>query len=414
MREFHVKDFSAVGDGTTLNTSAIQSAIDACAATGGGRVIIGEGKYMSGSITLRTGVDLHIEQDGILFGSPNCEDYPEKQGLRHVESDNLPRTRNASFIFAEECENISITGMGKIDCNGTSFVRKKDSWKGWEYERIDAPTPPRVVFFTGCKNVRVENVTMVNQPAGWSYWIHDCDYVTFDKCKIFAEVQYPNNDGIHINSCRNVTISNCDITCGDDCIIVRANNRSLAENKVCERVSVTNCNLTSYACGIRIAWINDGTIRNCVFSNIVMTDTNTGICIQLPPKTEEKLLLVPDRGREATLVENLSFSNIVMDGLYAPPIKIILGQGATMCNAVRDVYFDNVHAKGLCFPLLVGRPDKPIENVTMTNCTFLRVTDAELPDYKLHGAADWDRSIGEEMFRHVKNIVLNNTSFTSY
>jgi polygalacturonase len=304
--------------------------------------------------------------------------------------------------------------MGKIDCNGTSFVRKKEEWRGWEYDRIDAPTPPRAVFFTGCKNVRVEDVTMVNQPAGWSYWIHDCDYVTFDKCKIFAEVQYPNNDGIHINSSRNVTVSNCDITCGDDCIVIRANNGSLKENKVCERVAVTNCNLTSYACGIRIAWINDGTIRNCVFSNIVMTDTNTGICIQLPHVSAEHVVNIPDRGREATLVENLSFSNIVMDGLYAPPIKIILGNEPTMCNAVRDIYFDNIHAKGLCFPLLVGRSEKPIENVTMTNCTFLRVTDAELPDYKRHGAAEWDRSIGEEMFTHVKNIVLNNTSFTSY
>lgn len=414
MREFHIKDFGAIGDGVALNTVAIQNTIDTCAAAGGGRVLIGEGKYKTGSITLRTGVDLHIEQDGILFGSENCCDYPEKQGLSHVETLNLPRTRNAALIFAEECENISISGMGKIDCNGTSFVRKKEEWRGWEYDRIDAPTPPRAVFFTGCKNVRVEDVTMVNQPAGWSYWIHDCDYVTFDKCKIFAEVQYPNNDGIHINSSRNVTVSNCDITCGDDCIVVRANNRSLKENKVCERVAVTNCNLTSYACGIRIAWINDGTIRNCVFSNIVMTDTNTGICIQLPHVSAEHVVNIPDRGREATLVENLSFSNIVMDGLYAPPIKIILGNEPTMCNAVRDIYFDNIHAKGLCFPLLVGRSEKPIENVTMTNCTFLRVTDAELPDYKRHGAAEWDRSIGEEMFTHVKNIVLNNTSFTSY
>ena len=109
---------------------------------------------------------------------------------------------------------------------------------------------------------------MQNQPSGWSYWIHDCDYVSFNKCKIIANVQYPNNDGIHINSSRNVTVSNCDISCGDDCIIVRANNLSLAENKVCEKVTVTNCNLTSYANGIRIGWMGDGVIRNCSFSNI--------------------------------------------------------------------------------------------------------------------------------------------------
>ena len=106
---------------------------------------------------------------------------------------------------------------------------------------------------------------MVNQPAGWSYWIHDCDFVTCDRLKINANVQYPNNDGIHINSSRNVTVSNCSIVCGDDCLVVRANNASLSENKVCERVVVTNCNLTSYASGIRIGWLNDGVIKNCAF-----------------------------------------------------------------------------------------------------------------------------------------------------
>ncbi len=414
MREFCIRAYGAVGDGVTLNTLAIQTAIDKCFEAGGGRVLIGGGKYLSGSITLRTGVDLHIEQDGVLLGSPNCEDFPEKSDVRHVETQNLPRYRNAAFIFAEESENISITGLGKIDCNGTAFVIEKEDPRGWSYQRIDAPTPPRVVFFTGCRNIRIEDITMVNQPAGWSYWIHDCDYVTFDKCKIFADVQYPNNDGIHINSSRNVTVSNCSITCGDDCIIVRANNRSLSENKVCERVTVTNCNLTSYANGIRIGWINDGTIRNCVFSNIVMTDTNTGICIQFPHKSMEKLLEIPDRGREPTLVENLSFSNIVMDGMYCAPIRMVVGAEPTMSIGIRNIHFDNVHSKGLAFPWLLGHPEKPIENVTMSNCSFIRVTHEDLPNYELHGSAAWDYPVNKQMFTHVKNIILNNTSFTSY
>jgi polygalacturonase len=158
----------------------------------------------------------------------------------------LPRWLSSCLIFADEAHHIAITGAGTIDCNGTHFVvpRERDH-SGWAYVRINAPTPPRAVFFTGCHHVRVEDVTMTNQPAGWSYWIHDCDFVTFDKCHILAKVDYRNNDGIHINSSRNVNISNCNIVTGDDCIVVRANNRSLAENKICERVTVTNCNLTS-------------------------------------------------------------------------------------------------------------------------------------------------------------------------
>ena len=183
----------------------------------------------------------------------------------------------------------------------------------------------------------------------------------FDKCKIFAEVNYPNNDGIHINSSRNVTISNCNIITGDDCIIVRANNRSLKENKVCEKVTVTNCNLTSYSGGIRIGWISDGTIKNCTFSNLVMTDTVCGITITLPDFKP-----LPDRGREDTLIENLMFDNIVMDGIYGLPIKIYIGQtDDTRCEAIRNIYFSNIFSKGLESLYLCGRKDNKIKIFTL-------------------------------------------------
>lgn len=406
---YDVRNYGAVGDGKTLNTAAIQKAIDDCASKNGGTVLLEDGTYMTGSIVLRSNVNLHIEQNAVLLGSPNCGDYPEKQNLKHVISENLPRTRNASMIFAEECENISITGMGKIDCNGTRFVREKQGeWTGWRFERIDAPTPPRVVFFEGCRNIKIEDITMLNQPSGWSYWIHDCDYVVFDKCKILAEVRYPNNDGIHINSSRNVTVSNCDIVTGDDCIVVRANNRSLAENKVCEKVTVTNCNLTSYSGGIRIGWISDGVIKNCTFSNLVMTDTVIGISIVLPDFSK-----VPDRGREDTLIENLLFNNIVMDKIYGRPIKIYIGQtDGTRCEAIRNIYFSKVVASGLEFPYLCGRKDNKIRNIYFNDCRFECLSDEELPNFRQHGAADWDRSHGVPIFDNIENIVFNNTNFS--
>ena len=410
MREFHVKDYGAVGDGQTLNTAAIQRTVDACAAVGGGRVVIGEGTYMSGTIVLRSNVDLHIEADGVLLGSPDCSDYPERDGVIHVDSYRLPRHRNACFIFAEECCNVSLSGMGAIDCNGHHFVKKKEGdWEGWEYDRLDLPTPPRVVFFTGCTNVRITDITMRNQPSGWSYWIHDCEEVTFDRCKILANVHYPNNDGIHVNSSRDVTISNCNIVCGDDCIIVRANNLSLPENKVCERVTVTGCNLTSYANCIRIGWMGDGVIRNCTFSNLVMTDSVNGIGIVLPG-------IVPgaaDCGREDTLAENLLFSNIVMDGIYAHPIKITLdGPENTRCEALRNIDFSGIRARGLEFPYLRGNTDHPIQNIRFSDCAFEKVSDEELPNYKQHGPALWERVVNGLLLQHAENVTFHNTTFT--
>ena len=376
MKTFDIREFGAINDGTTLNTDAIQKAIDACAEVGG-RVLVSEGTYMTGTIVLKSNIDLHIDRNAVLLGSPNCNDYPEFK-KKHVDVEKLPRHRGAAMIFAEECENISITGFGKIDANGYSFVEECMPYHwGWRFKRLDLPTPPRVVFFTGCKNILVEDITMINQPAGWSYWIHDCDYVNFDKVKILADAEFPNNDGIHINSSRNVTVSNSVISTGDDCIVVRANNLSLKENKVCEKVVITNCTLTSHTNAIRIGWLNDGIIRNCTFSNLAINETRTGISITLPSRPINEPLA--DEGREDTLIENLNFSNITMDSIYLRPVQIeIADHPVTRCNAVRNIQFNNINASGIGFPYIVGRNNCRVKNIKFSNCDFRKLPPESL------------------------------------
>ncbi|MBR6680923.1 MAG: hypothetical protein IKL59_06645 [Clostridia bacterium] len=411
---FNIKDFGAVADGKTLNTAAIQKAIDACFANGGGQVLVEGGVYMFGTIVLHSNIELHIDATATLLGSPRCEDYPERDNVRHVDTKKLPRWRNACYIYAEESENVSITGMGKIDCNGKSFVEPRENPTHWLFKRIDAPTPPRVVFFAGCKNVRIEDITMENLPSGWGFWIHDCDYVSFDKVKIFAEVEYENNDGIHINSSRNVTVSNCDITCGDDCLVIRANNASLPENKVCEKVTVTNCNLTSYSGGIRVGWRQCGTIRNCSFSNIVMTDTTVGVDINIPHFTfDPTKMYTIDCGREATLIENISFNNIIMDNVYAEPVKIIVNDNPeTKVEAVRNLYFSNIHAKGPRGIRLKGRAENHLDNIRFSNCTF-EVTDySAFVREEFHGAQIKSQSHGGyPKIEYCDKITFDNVEF---
>ncbi len=411
----YITEYGAVADGKTLNTKAIQEAIDACSAGGGGRVIVAGGIYMTGTIVLKQNVNLHIAADGVLLGSPRCEDYPERSDVNHVVTDCLPRWRNACMIYAEECSNIGISGSGTIDCNGRSFVRKKEGNTAcWDYERIDAPTPPRVVFFAGCRNVKIEDVTMVNQPSGWSYWVTDCDYVTFRGLKILAEVNYPNNDGIHINCSRNVTVSDCMITTGDDCLVVRANSAALSENKVCEKVVVTNCTLTSYSGGIRIGWTQDGIIRNCTFSNIVMTDTSVGISIHLPHMEPNRALShTADMGREATLIENLSFSNIIMDKTASLPIKIRIDPNPRlMCTAIRNLYFSGIHSRGPELPKISGRRENPIENISFTDCTFEMTDGQEFKKLSTHGACEhYDGGFYPMHMQFVKNVTFSNTRF---
>ncbi len=409
--EIFIKDLGAVPDGKTKNTEIIQRAIDMCSVSGG-KVVISDGVYMTGKLIMKSNVELHIAAGATLLGSPDYSDYPETEGLTHVDSKMLPRERNACLIFAECCKNISITGMGKIDCNGTFFVEPLENVTGKHrvtFRRIETLTPPRVVFFTGCENVRIENVTMINQPAGWSYWIHDCAFVTFDKIKIRADLRYPNNDGIHINSSHDVTVSNCLIICSDDCIVVRANSISLKENKPCERVCVTNCALTSYACGVRIGWMNDGVIRRCVFSNLVITDSRFGIGIHLPYRIREsgnvrildaKRPISTDVGREETLIENLLFNNIMMDGIYSRPIDIKIEDHESIgCRGIRNIRFSDIHATALAYPSFKGRERTPLGDIYLYNCSFTRKDEI-----------DGEKRIGgDEVREYAENVHFINT-----
>lgn len=389
-RDFDVRDFGAAGDGRTKDTAAIQRAIDAAGAVGGGRVVLDGGVFLSAPITLKGGVELHLEANARLLGSPDLADYPNRTDIRHCNLAGVPRRRNASLIFAEECENIAITGRGTIDANGRSFVREKSdpNWTGYPFERcVDLTnTLPRVVFFAGVKGVTVTDVTLTGLPAGWGFWINDCDIVHFDRVKVLADVRFPNNDGIHVNCSRDVTISNCILETGDDAIIVRANSSSLRENRPCERVTVMNCTLKSWCSGIRLGWTNDGVIRDCVFSNIVMDDVTKGIAIQLPG------VALYDHGREATLIENITFSNIIMDRVYTHPLVCVMNaKPETMINAVRDIRFSHVHARSVGDPYIVGREQNPFENFRFDNCTFERLPKESLPiRWDRHGTSAWN------------------------
>ena len=156
--------------------------------------------------------------------------------------------------------------------------------------------------------------------------------------------------------------------------------------------------------------MNDGVIRNCAFSNLVMTDSNKGICLQLPYVGD--IATAPDQGREATLIENLTFDNIVMNRMYASPIFIYIDDNdAVLCEAIRNIYFSGIRADGLLLPYIKGRACNIVENVQFNNCSF-RGRSEDRPDlYLRHGEATWCRPQSGQMLRYVKNIAMNNTSF---
>ena len=382
--DFDVRSYGAKGDGVTFDTEAVQKAIDACAVDGGGRVVLAKGVFLVKPIMLKSGVDLHIARNARLLGSGDWRDYPNRGNLKHVISENMPRARDAALITADEAHGIAITGEGVIDGNGWSFVEElpKEKWGRWRYGRVGGfqQSPPRVVLFAGCSDVTVKDITMTNQPAGWSYMVHDCDRVVFDRCKVLADIHYPNNDGIHINCSRDVSISNCRVSVGDDAIIVRANSRSLHERKPSERVTVANCQLRAYSNGIRLGWCRDGVIRDCTFSNIVIHDSTRGINMWL---LAEDPAWIPgsgtDYGVERTLIENIVFSGIVMDRIHTYPITVVVDEPSeNSCEAVRNVTFANVTARSYGLPEFIGSTMHPLENFMFNGCRFIRSAAPEV------------------------------------
>ncbi|MBE7042290.1 MAG: hypothetical protein E7399_02215 [Ruminococcaceae bacterium] len=236
----------------------------------------------------------------------------------------------------------------------------------------------------------------------------------------YIKIKCSNNDGIHINSSRHVTVSNCNITCGDDCIIIRANNVSLKENKVCEHVTVTNFNLTSYSGAIRIGWVQDGVIRNCTLSNLVITDSSIGVSIYIPSSQRTapnpQSIACADVGREATLIENISFSNVIMDKQCSFPIYInITDNENVMFNKIRNIYFSQIHSRGPEFPYIKGRTNNFAENIHFTNCSFDITDGSEFISRPTHGWTGINDFIPNRpmTIMNAKNISFNNTTFSN-
>jgi hypothetical protein len=352
---FVITDFGAIADGQTLSTAAIQQAIDACHANGGGQVVVPAGQtFLTGTVTLKSRVELHVETGARLLGSANIEDFPS--------------TDLRCLIEGRDAEDVALTGLGTIDGQSQKFV-VRDLQYIWE--PVGYAKRPRLVGFQNCRRVTISQLTLSNS-VNWTLHMIGCENVDIHNLRILNDLKFLNCDGINPDHCRNVRIANCHIEAGDDCIVLKTTKEHTHLGPT-ENITVTNCVLVSTSAALKIGTESVCDFRNIVFSNCVIRNSSRGLAIQL---------------RDQGNVENVIFSNMIVEtrlfedhwwGKAEPIYVTAIHRFASekdpsvlppwnptgALGRVRNIRFSNILCRGENGLFIAGSPDSPIEDLVL-------------------------------------------------
>ncbi|MBN2063801.1 MAG: right-handed parallel beta-helix repeat-containing protein [Sedimentisphaerales bacterium] len=302
---FLITDYGARSGRDILCTQAFEQAIEQ-AAINGGVVVVPKGEFRSGAIFLKPGVDLCIEKDATLIGSDNIDDFPVR--MTHIEGqDQLWRT---ALINADNVDNLHIYGQGTI--NGDGLIYWQAFWQR-RAENKDCTNlevhRPRMFYINNSDNILIENLTLKDS-GFWTLHIFKCDFATIRNLNIssqFEPVPAPSTDGIDIDSCRNVTVSNCQISVNDDCIAIKCGKGPNADtnpiNTPVENILVENC---TFGRGHGMVTIGSEAtlVRNIIVRNCTVLEGNRIVRLKLRPDTPQRY-------------ENIIFENIRADNAVA-------------------------------------------------------------------------------------------------
>lgn len=430
----------AVGDGKTLNTEIIQKAIDRVFENGGGTVIIPKGEFLTGSLIMKSGVTLELQKGAILIGSKNSADYhsikPDFVALRTGQA-------TKQLIFAEGQNDIAIIGEGTIDGQGDAFGRA---------EKGDEPgiTRPHGIQFINCENVRIENVTMKNS-GGWMQHYLACKNLRIKGIKVYNHCNY-NNDGIDIDGCEDVIITECVIDSDDDAIVLKSTSPAR-----CKNVIVSNCVIKSHCNSLKLGTESTGGFENIAFAdctispsedndpiygtlrgqsaisvemvdggalvgvvvdNITITETDCPIFIRLGNRARKYTSSAPDPGMGV-------LKNVIISNVYATTTSKISSQ----ITAIPGEYAENIILSDIIINnLSTGTPEEAkiqlrendqgyptpttFGEVIPASGFFVRhIKNISFNDVQIHLNAENHRPVF--IFDDVKNAVISNPMFTT-
>jgi polygalacturonase len=341
-RVFDVRDFGAAGDGATLDTQAIQHAVDAAAAFGPGAQVLARGgkKYLVSTLVLKSGIDFHLADNAELVVSTNPAHYPSGSG---------------GVLTARDAQGLKISGTGSIHGRATEFMqgfsKEGEIWMPGSFR-------PKIFVLAGCRDLVIQDITFSQAPY-WGLHMIGCEHVLVDRLKIRNNLDVPNCDGIDPDHCRDVEIRNCDIVCGDDAIVVKATREGHLYGPS-SNISVKNCVMETKDSGLKIGTETVDDIHDVRFEDCEIRSGCRGLTIQL---------------RDEGNVSNVAFRNIRFTAQYqAAPwwgrgeaislTAIPRSRGAAV-GKIENVRIENVSGRAENSIRIHGVPESRISHVTL-------------------------------------------------